>query len=121
MGEVCGVDGLARAVQRIKREYGVEVEEQLKEELIYAGEYCAGQAAKMSLKRTGGYSHGWDFRFKAKRGELTVEVGNRTKYMLAHLLEKGYMNWRGVWVGGREHIEPAFDDTVELLDRRLHG
>ena len=122
MAEVCGPGSLTAALQRIKREYGEEVKQELQDDLTYAGEYCAGQAAKMSPTRSGKYRRGWDYRFKAKRGELTVEVGNKTKPSLTHLHEKGHMKrGHGGWVGAREHISPAFDATVDWLDRRLYG
>ena len=122
MGTTCGVAGLSAAVARIKREYGEEVKQELQDDLTYAGEYCAGEVARMSPRRGGKYRTGWDFHFKAKGGNLTVEVGNTTKPSLTHLLEKGHMKrGHGGWVGARKHMEPAFDKTVEMLDRRLHG
>ena len=126
MGTTCGVAGLSAAVARIKREYGEDVKQELQDDLIYAGEYCAGELARTSPSRPGRggkkYRTGWDYRFKAKGGNLTVEVGNTTKPSLTHLLEKGHMTRNhGGWVSAREHIEPAFEKTVEMLDRRLHG
>lgn len=121
MARVYGMESLGAAVAKIAREYGDEVERKLQEDLQYAGEFAANRARELSPKASGKYARGWDFSFKAKRGELTVEVGNTTKPSLTHLLEKGHMDRGGGWVDEHEHIEPTYDEAVKLLERRIHG
>ena len=121
MARVYGMESLGAAVAKIAREYGEDVEQSLQDDLQYAGEYAANRARENSPKRSGDYAKGWDYSFKAKRGELTVEVGNTTKPSLTHLLEKGHMDRGGGWTSGDGHIEKTYDEAVKLLERRIHG
>lgn len=121
MARKTGADSLASAIAYIMREYGEEVDEALRSDLQYAGEFAANRARELSPKASGEYSTGWDYTFSGKKGELKVTVGNTTKPSLTHLLEKGHMNRDGGWTGARRHIEPTYDAAVELLERRLHG
>lgn len=127
MAVKCGPATLTRALARIKREYGDEVEKKIQEDLTYAGEYAAGELARTSPRESGIYAKGWDYRFLARKGVLTVQVGNITRPTLSHLLEKGHaissesMLHRAGWSPPKKHIEPGFDATVEVLERRLYG
>lgn len=118
-----GVDSLSAALAKILREYGQEVDDKLKDELQYAGEFAANRTREIASQKLGGskYASGWDYAFTGKGGKLKVEVGNTTQPSLTHLLEKGHMNRDGSWTSGRSHIEPAYNAAVELLERRLHG
>lgn len=116
-----GIESLGSAIAKIVKDYGEQVEEKLQDDLQYAGEFAANRARELSPKQGGRYSQGWDYTFTAKKGMLTVEVGNTTKPSLTHLLEKGHMDRGGGWTSAREHIEPTYDETVALLERRMHG
>lgn len=117
-----GVDSLASAIAYLLKQYGEEVDEKLRDDLQYAGEFATNRAREESPKSSGLYSTGWDYMFKASRGKLVVEVGNAGKRApLTHLLEKGHMDRSGGWVGGKKHIETAYDDAVKLLERRMNG
>ena len=121
MASVYGIESLGSAVAKIVRDYGEEVDQRLQDDLQYAGEFAANRARELSPKSSGKYARGWDYTFTAKKGELTVEVGNTTKPSLTHLLEKGHMDRGGGWTGGIEHIEPTYDEAVALLERRMNG
>lgn len=123
MARKVGVDSLSSALGQILRQYGEEVDERLRSELQHAGEFAAVEVSRTSPRGASGqYAGSWDYIFKAKGGQLTAIVGNSGKHTtLSHLLEKGHMDRGGGWVGGREHIAPAYEKTVEMLDRRLHG
>lgn len=122
MARKTGVDSLASAIAYLLRQYGEEVDEKLRDDLQYAGEFATNRAREESPKSSGEYSRGWDYRFRASKGKLVVEVGNAGKRApLTHLLEKGHMDRGGGWVGGRKHIETAYDDAVALLERRMNG
>lgn len=123
MARKVGIDSLSSAIGQILRQYGEEVDESLRSDLQYAGEFAANRAREESpVGASGLYSTGWDYIFKVKNGQLTVIVGNSGKHAtLSHLLEKGHMDRGGGWVGGKEHIETAYEDAVELLERMLHG
>lgn len=123
MARKVGIDSLSSAIGAILRQYGEEVDEELRADLQYAGEFAANEVSRTSPKGSSGeYAGGWDYIFKAKGDQLTVIVGNSGRHAtLPHLLEKGHMDRGGGWVGGQPHIDPAYVKTVELLDRRLHG
>ena len=120
--QVVGIESLAPALARIAREYGEEVDRELQSDLQYAGETAAVDLHGSSPSATGEYAGGWDYRFSAKRGMLTVTVGNAGRHAsLTHLLEKGHLNRNGTFTGGRKHIEPAYERAVQILEGRLHG
>ena len=136
MARKTGAESLASAVGYLLRQYGEQVDEALKSDLQYAGEFAVNEVVRLSPKRSGtkgkktsenekgrktSYSKGWDYTFTSRGGELKVTVGNTTKPSLTHLLEKGHMNRDGSWTSARKHIEPAYDAAVEFLERRLHG
>ena len=119
MAKTVGVDGIAAACASIFRQYGQEVDERLRSDLQYAGEFATNEVHRLSPSASGKYAGGWDYTFKARKGELTVVVGNTSKPSLTHLLEKGHMNRDGSWNSAREHIEPAFEAAAEVIERRL--
>lgn len=126
MSKVVGVDSLAAAIAEILEEYGEQVDEQFRDDMQYAGEFATNRVRELSPSRTGKYrtgkyKTGWDYTFQANGGELSVEVGNTEKPSLTHLLEKGHMDRGGGWTSAIVHIETAYEDAAELLDRRLHG
>lgn len=116
-----GAESLGGAIATILRQYGEQVDEQLQKDMQYAGEFCANRCREMSPKSSGDYSSGWDYRFKSSKGKLLVEVGNAGKRApLTHLLEKGHMTrGGGGWVGARRHIDPAYQQTVSLIERMM--
>ena len=124
MARKVGADSLASAIGYLLRKYGEEVDDALKAELQYAGEYTANEVhaqAQAKLGGTGKYAGGWDYAFTGRGGKFKVIVGNTTQPSLTHLLEKGHMNRDGSWTAGRPHMEPAYNKAVELLERRLNA
>lgn len=143
MARTCGVDSIAAAMSQIFEEYGREVDESLRSDLQYAGEFTANEASRLSPKGDGHYyghklneegervkvrksgkhyAAGWDYSFeKDPYGGMSVIVHNTSKPSLTHLLEKGHMDRAGGWTDAREHIEPAFEKGAEVLERRLRN
>lgn len=117
-----GVDSLDAAIKYLMRQYGEEVNDQLKSDLQYVGELTANEVSRMSPRRTGKYGPGWDYSFSARGGEFKVVVHNTSKPSLTHLLEKGHMTrGGGHWVSGRKHIEPAYERGSNELEKRLRN
>lgn len=122
MARTVGIDGIESAFAQIFEEYGREVDESLKSDLQYAGEFAANEASRLSPKDSGEYGRGWDYGFEDDGlGGLSVIVHNSSKPSLTHLLEKGHMQRDGGWTDAREHIEPTFERASKLLERRLRN
>ena len=78
------------------------------------------QRLKTSPKKKGGYSKGW--RSKVEEGigaGSTAVIYNAKKPGLTHLLEKGHEKRDGGFVRGIPHIEPAFRQAAEELERDM--
>ena len=71
-------------------------------------------------RKDGGYSKGW--RSKVEEGigaGSTAVIYNAKKPGLTHLLEKGHEKRDGGFVRGIPHIEPAFRQAAEELERDM--
>lgn len=143
MARTVGVDSIESAFAAIVEDYKRELDDSLRSDLQYVGEFTAneihrsspvGQGIYYSRKKNGEggytkvrrsgkhYNAGWDYAFETDGyGGLSVVVHNTTKPSLTHLLEKGHMNVDGSWTSAREHIEPAYERGAELLERRLRN
>ena len=121
----CAPDSIEAAFAQIFEAYERELDDQLEDDLTYAGESAAGEAARRAPSRGRSRKHyagGWDYGIdKDAYGGISVTVHNKSKSSLTHLLEKGHMARDGGWVSAREHIEPAYELGVKILERRLRG
>lgn len=64
----------------------------------------AGKMAKFEVQlgspvRTGAYRKGWDVKTEETNISARITVHNRTRYQLAHLLEKGHV----LYIHGKKH------------------
>lgn len=122
MARTVGIDSIESAFAAIFEEYERELDDSLRSDLQYAGEFTVNEVSRNSPKRTGKYAPGWDYAFEADAyGGVSVIVHNTSKPSLTHLLEKGHMNRDGGWTSAREHIGPAYERGAELLERRLRN
>lgn len=122
MARTIGVDSISAAFAQVFEEYGREVDESLRSDLQYAGEFGANEASRLSPKDSGDYARGWDYSTEVDPyGGLSVVIHQTKKPSLTHLLEKGHMDRAGGWTDAREHIEPTFERASEVLERRLRN
>lgn len=128
MGKSGEID-LSREVGDILGDYVDTVVEETNKTFSNMGNKTRNKLKKVSPKDTGAYAAGWSKKTvkstNYRRPEPdTVIVRNKTRWMMTHLLENGYIHYKtGQRVGKRKHIEPvekeAIEETVKELKRRL--
>ncbi len=114
------INGLADAVMEGLEEYADLATDRMKEAVRKAGKSVKGEISANAPKHTGKYAKSW--RTKATKESATaleVTVYSPTRYMLAHLLEKGHAKRGGGRVEARPHIALAEQHGVEQLEREI--
>ena len=109
------VDGFASGVQKLLQEYGDEVWLLVNELVPEVGKEARKQVKQDSPHATGRYSRGWAVQTTKERLGVSVEVHNKDRYRLTHLLENGHKT-RG---GGDSRKFPHIKYGEELARRRL--
>lgn len=124
------VDGFASGVQKLLQEYGDEVWLLVNELVPEVGKEARKQVKQDSPHDTGRYSRGWAVQTTKERLGVSVEVHNKDRYRLTHLLENGhdiknqygYVGKDGKRVEARPHIGKVNDWAAdELFDRLKRG
>ena len=113
-------DSLASSMARIVKSYAAEERKDAGEAVKKTARKTVQRLKKTSPKKKGGYSKGW--RSKVEEGigaGSTAVIYNAKKPGLTHLLEKGYEKRDGGFVRGIPHIEPAFRQAAEELERDM--
>lgn len=111
------VDDLSKAVMQGLMEYAELATDEMKKSVKSAGNLAKKEISANAPKDTGEYSKSWRVRnTKETANTLTVTVHSKTRYRLAHLLEKGYAKRNGGRVQGRPHIAPAEAKAVQKLE-----
>lgn len=109
------VNNLSNEIANALQEYTTEVEEGLEKAKKTEAQAGARKLRRISPKKTGEYARGWSAR---KMGTGYV-IHNRTRWMLAHLLEKGYAKVGGGRVPGRPHIRPVEEEVIRNYEKRV--
>lgn len=113
-------DSLASSMARIVKSYAAEERKDAGEAVKKTARKTVQRLKKTSPKKKGGYSKGW--RSKVEEGigaGSTAVIYNAKKPGLTHLLEKGHEKRGGGFVRGIPHIEPAFRQAAEELERDM--
>ena len=113
-------DSLASSMARIVKSYAAEERKDAGEAVKKTARKTVQRLKKTSPKKKGGYSKGW--RSKVEEGigaGSTAVIYNTKKPGLTHLLEKGHEKRDGGFVRGIPHIEPAFRQAAEELERDM--
>ena len=76
-----------------------------------------GEIASGAPVRTGQYAKSWRVKTTEENSQKLVQtVYSPTRYMLAHLLEKGHAKRGGGRVAGKPHIAPAEATGIKQLE-----
>ena len=111
---------LSVVLEKMLSEYTDEVRRGVKKDVHDVAIECRDEIKKKSPVDTGKYRAGWATRTAFESlYDIRMEVYNRSKPELTHLLENGHAKVNGGRVSGRPHIRPADEHAEEELDRRV--
>lgn len=120
MNKTISPDDFSSAISEILDEYGDEVRVAMGDAVRTAANNARKKVRANSLGRWKKYKSGWSVKFETTRLGVDAHVYNRSKYMLAHLLEFGHMDGQGRRVyEGHEHIAPANKETGDDVVKEL--
>ena len=119
MAKTVGVDGLAEALDGILKEYQENVTMGMTDLVKKTAKLGADAIRQSAPGRTGEYAKGWTSKLEEGRLASKATIHNRTRYQLAHLLEKGHEIGNGYGYFDRTkpipHIQPVEDEIVRQM------
>ena len=111
---------LETAIAEILEEYGDDVAEGLRQAVLSVADIAKQEVKAGAPYRTGKYRKGWSVRKDtADRFRTDAIIHNRTRYQIAHLLEKGHAKRGGGRVEDIVHIAPAEQRAVKNLEEAV--
>lgn len=123
-GKRVKIDAFGSAISKILDEYGDHVGMETREAVKKVAKIAKKETQEGANVRTGKYKKGWTVTEKAD-GRFRTEaiVHNRTRYQLAHLLEKGHALRRGGRTYGSvkayPHIAIAEQHAIKNMEEAL--
>lgn len=120
------VDGLTDAIMEQLNEYKDLATDEMKKAVKSAGKTVRQEINNSAPVKTGRYAKFWTSRTTAETtSDIEVTVYSPSRYMLAHLLEKGHAKRNGGRTRAFPHIAPAEEKGEEQLmgdiERALKG
>ena len=113
-------NNLSVVLEKMLGEYTESVRHGIKKDIRDVAAQCRDEIKTKSPVDTGRYRAGWSIRTAFESlDDIRMEVYNRSKPELTHLLENGHAKVNGGRVAGRPHIRPAEQHAVKELDSRV--
>lgn len=120
MDRIVTIDGLGDALAEALQDYNQEVADGLKKEIRTSSKELVTELKETSPVRTGEYAAGWTSRVEYEaRDDIRVEVYNRKKPQLTHVLENGHALVGGGRVEARPHIATAVEHVEKRLGKKI--
>lgn len=117
MSRSCSIDELAGLINEGMQEYADLAATEMKKAVRKSAKAVKEQISENGPVKTGRYAKSWVAKTTEENSQRLVQtVCSPTRYMLAHLLEKGHAKRGGGRVAGKPHIAPAEEAGVELLE-----
>lgn len=114
------IEELADEVVSAFETYTEEITEEIKSEVIKAGNYAKEIVKATSPELTGDYKKGWAVKVVYDSvNDRRIVVYNRTDYQLTHLLEYGFVGRNGKRVEGQPHIADAQLKAEQYFEKRV--
>lgn len=114
------IDEMAKAVMKNLEDYKDLATDELNKAVKSAAKTVRSEIKEHAPKRTGTYRDSWTTTTLSENSSsILLVVHSKTRYMLAHLLEKGHAKRGGGRVEGRPHIAPAEQKGREQLERDI--
>ena len=112
----CTVSQMADVIMEGLEEYAQLAADDMKKAVKKAGTQARKDIQENAPVKTGAYAKSWVAKTTEENSQKLVQtVCSPTRYMLAHLLEKGHAKRSGGRVAGKPHIAPAEAAGIELL------
>lgn len=113
-------NNLSVVLEKMLGEYAESVRQGVKKDVHDVAVQCRDEIKAKSPVDTGKYRSGWATRTAFESfDDIRMEVYNRSKPGLTHLLENGHAKVNGGRVSGRPHIRPAAEHAEQELQRRV--
>lgn len=110
-------------LQDILSKYGDDITQAMPKVVKTAAEVAKKETQAGANVKTGAYRRGWAVREEGSYISSKAIVHNRTRYQLAHLLEKGHaLHIRGEDYGSTRafpHIAPAEKHAIEYVEKAV--
>ena len=116
MSRSCSIDELAEVINQGLQEYAELSALGVKRAVRKSAKTVKEQISANAPVKSGRYAKSWVAKTTEESSHRLVQtVCSPTRYMLAHLLEKGHAKRGGGRVSGKPHIAPAEAAGIELL------
>ena len=120
MSNKVSIDALASAVIDALQEYRDLSMDGLHEAIDKGKKTAINEIKATAPVKTGKYAKSWRAKvMQDTSSRYEVTVYSPTRYMLAHLLEHGHANRGGGRTPGREHLAPAEQHAIEIVEQTL--
>ena len=120
MGRRVKINDFCAELQKILDDYGTSITEKTRKAVLETAKVAKQETQAGSPVRSGKYRQGWAVKEEAvSRLRSEAIVHNRTRYQLAHLLEKGHAKQNGGRVPGIPHIQPAEENAIKNMERAV--
>lgn len=114
------IDNFGAELQKILDDYGDNVTEKTRAAVLEAAKVAKQETKAGAPVRKGKYRSGWAVKEDAvSRLRTEAVVYNRSRYQLAHLLEKGHASRNGGRVAARVHIKPAEEHAIKNMEEAI--
>ena len=119
MSEI-SISELSAEIESALADYGRGTADEVKKEVKAVASQTIQRLKSTSPKKTGKYASGWTSTVAYEDKEnIRVNIHNRKKPHLAHLLENGHAKINGGRVEGILHIGPAEEEARRELDGKI--
>ena len=112
------ISELSAEIESALADYGWDTADEVKKEVKAVASQTIQRLKSTSPKKTGEYASGWTSTVAYEdKEDIRVNIHNRKKPHIAHLLENGHARINGGRVEGIPHIGPAEEEAR----RELYG
>jgi hypothetical protein len=114
------IDNLADEIMKGLTEYADLTDESMKKAVRKTATSVKKEISANAPKKTGTYAKSWTAKkTKENSNSLEMTVHSKNRYQLAHLLEHGHAKRGGGRVSGKQHIAPAEENGVQMLENLI--